>query len=146
MFPGAAELNDSWISSRVRMTLRRSPSGSLTSHPTCGCRRMRPPLAPPRLSLPRNDDAAAHAVETSCETVNPDARIWLLRLAISASPTRSWLTAGTGSCHSRVCLGTSGPRYLATGPMSRWISLYQALANSSANSSGCSSQRRVIRS
>jgi hypothetical protein len=34
---------------------------------------MRAPLAPPRLSVPRNVDADAHAVETSSETDNPDA-------------------------------------------------------------------------
>ena len=39
---------------------------------------MRAPFAPPRLSEPRNVEAEAHAVETSCETVSPDARILLL--------------------------------------------------------------------
>ena len=41
---------------------------------------MRAPLAPPRLSLPRNVEADAHAVETSCETDSPDARIRRLEL------------------------------------------------------------------
>ena len=34
---------------------------------------MRPPLAPPRLSEPRKVEADAHAVETNCETVRPEA-------------------------------------------------------------------------
>ena len=34
--------------------------------------RMRAPLAPPRLSEPRNVDADAQAVETSCETDRPE--------------------------------------------------------------------------
>ena len=38
-------------------------SGSLTSQPLCGSSRIRAPLAPPRLSLPRNVDADAHAVD-----------------------------------------------------------------------------------
>ena len=38
----------------------------MTSQSFCGARRMRAPLAPPRLSVPRNVDADAHAVETSC--------------------------------------------------------------------------------
>ena len=39
---------------------------------------MRAPFAPPRLSEPRNVDADAQAVETSCEIDSPDARIWPL--------------------------------------------------------------------
>ena len=38
---------------------------------------MRAPFAPPRLSEPRKVDADAHAVDTSCGTVRPDARILL---------------------------------------------------------------------
>jgi hypothetical protein len=34
---------------------------------------MRAPLAPPRLSDPRNVEAEAQAVDTSCETVKPEA-------------------------------------------------------------------------
>ena len=44
---------------------------------------MRAPFAPPRLSEPRNVDADAHAVETSCETDSPDARILPLSAAMS---------------------------------------------------------------
>ena len=42
---------------------------------------MRAPLAPPRLSERRNVEADAQAVETSCGTVRPEARIF----AFSAS-------------------------------------------------------------
>ena len=44
---------------------------------------MRAPLAPPRLSVPRNDEADAQAVETSWEMDSPDARILLLSAAMS---------------------------------------------------------------
>ena len=71
---------------------------------------MRAPLAPPRLSLPRNVDADAHAVETSWETDSPEARICAFSAAMSSAPMSSWSTAGTGSCQSSVSDGTSGPR------------------------------------
>ena len=58
----------------------------MTSQSFCGARRMRAPFAPPRLSEPRNVDADAHAVETSWDTVRPDARIFALRSAMSALP------------------------------------------------------------
>ena len=87
-----------------------SSSGSLTSQPLCGSRRMRAPLAPPRLSLPRNVDADAHAVATSWETVRPEARTCSLSAAMSSASISSWSTAGTGSCQSSVSCGTSGPR------------------------------------
>ena len=63
---------------------------------------MRAPLAPPRLSVPRNVDADAHAVETSWETDSPEARICSLRAAMSSAPISSCVTAGTGSCQSSV--------------------------------------------
>ena len=66
--------------SRVRSTVA-SCSGWLTSQPRCGSSRMRAPFAPPRLSLPRNDEAAAHAVDTSWDTGRPEARIWLFSAA-----------------------------------------------------------------
>ena len=44
---------------------------------------MRAPLAPPRLSVPRNVDADAQAVETSWEIDSPEARILPLRAAMS---------------------------------------------------------------
>ena len=47
---------------------------------------MRAPLAPPRLSLPRNVDADAQAVETSSETDRPEARICCFSAATSSAP------------------------------------------------------------
>ena len=47
---------------------------------------MRAPLAPPRLSEPRNVDADAQAVATSCDTDSPDARILAFNVAMSRSP------------------------------------------------------------
>ena len=82
-------------------------------------------------------------MEASCATVSPEPRRVSFRAATSSSPTSSWSTAGTGSCHS-CGSGTHGPRKRVTGPMSRCSSLYQALANASANSSGCSWNRREI--
>jgi hypothetical protein len=100
-------------------------------------------LAPPRLSVERNVDAEAHAVDTRSETERPDSSTVVLRVATSASPTSSPCTGGTGSCHS-CGSGTQGPRKRSTGPMSRWSSLYQALANATENSLGFSRKRREI--
>ena len=44
---------------------------------------MRAPFAPPRLSVPRNVAADAHAIETSWEMDSPDARILPLRFGNS---------------------------------------------------------------
>ena len=143
MPPARELLNAAWMPSRALSTVA-SWSGSLTSQPRCGSRRMRAPLAPPRLSLPRNDAAEAHAVETSWETDSPESRIWRLRAATSSASTSSCVTAGSGSCQSRLSVGTSGPRYRATGPMSRCVSLNHARAKASANSSGFSRKRREI--
>ena len=118
-------------------------SPSLDCQLRCGSSRMRAPLAPPRLSVPRKLDAEAQAVRTSCGTVSPVARIASLSEATSASETSAPSTVGTGSCHGWGS-GTHGPRYRSTGPMSRCSSLYQAFANASANSSGCSRKRREI--
>ena len=98
-----------WIDSSTRSTAASS-SGLLTSQPLCGSSRIRAPLAPPRLSLPRNDEAAAHAVETSCETDRPEARICPLSASMSAPETSSCVTAGSGSCQISTSDGTSGPR------------------------------------
>ena len=46
---------------------------------------MRAPLAPPRLSEPRNVEADAQAVETSCDTDRPEARIFAFSAATSCS-------------------------------------------------------------
>ena len=62
---GLRALNSFWIASSFCSTFASS-AGWLTSQSFCGARRMRAPLAPPRLSLPRNVDADAQAVVTSC--------------------------------------------------------------------------------
>jgi hypothetical protein len=105
---------------------------------------MRAPLAPPRLSVPRNVDADAQAVETSCAIDTPEARMSRLSAAMSSAPISSWVTGGTGSCQICGSAGTSAPRYREIGPMSRWVSLYHALAKASANWSGFSKKRREI--
>ncbi len=50
-----------------------SCAGWLTAQSFCGARRMRAPLAPPRLSEPRKLEAEAQAVETSADTGRPEA-------------------------------------------------------------------------
>ena len=90
---------------------RPSCAGLLTSQSFCGARRMRAPLAPPRLSEPRNVEADAQAVETSCGTVRPDARTFAFSAAMSLSlDQRHDRRAGTGSCQISVSFGTSLPR------------------------------------
>ena len=80
--PGAVPLNSLWMPSSVFSTFA-SCAGWLTAQSFCGARRMRAPLAPPRLSEPRKVEAEAQAVETSCETVRPDARIFSFSAAMS---------------------------------------------------------------
>ena len=70
---------------------------------------MRAPLAPPRLSEPRNVEADAQAAETSWDTDRPEARIFVFSAATSASLIGA-SAAGTGSCQISVSFGTSGPR------------------------------------
>ena len=70
--------------------------GWLTSQSFCGARRMRAPFAPPRLSEPRNVDADAHAVETSCETDRPDARILPFSEAMSLRANQFVIHRGNG--------------------------------------------------
>ncbi|MNZ89796.1 hypothetical protein D3C78_1087320 [compost metagenome] len=84
--PACALLNSFWMPSSLASTLA-SCSGWLAGQDFCGSRRRRPPLAPPRLSEPRKLDAAAHAVDTSCETDRPDASTLLFRPATSLSLT-----------------------------------------------------------
>ena len=95
--------------SRVFSTVDSS-AGLLTSQSFCGARRMRAPLAPPRLSVPRNVEADAHAVDTNWRAVSPEASTMPLRAAMSASPMSSPATGGTGSCQISGSAGTSGPR------------------------------------
>ena len=129
------------MSSSLRTTWANS-SGSLDSQPACGWRRMRPPLAPPRLSLPRNEDAAFHAVDTSCGTVSPEARIASFNSATSAS--LSWLCpVGTMSPQQRL-LGNQRADVAGNRAHVTVDQLEPRLANSSASSAGWSSQRRVI--
>ena len=75
--PDCEPLNSFWIFSSVCRTFASS-AGWLTSQSFCGARRMRAPFAPPRLSVPRNVDADAQAVVTSCEVDSPEARILAL--------------------------------------------------------------------
>ncbi len=77
-------MNSLWMPSRVFSTFASS-AGWLTGQSFCGARRMRAPFAPPRLSEPRKVEADAQAVETSSETVSPEARIWALSEATSFS-------------------------------------------------------------
>ena len=81
--PDCAPLKSCWICSRVRSTCASS-AGLLTSQSFCGARRIRAPLAPPRLSVPRKLAADAQAVETSWEMDSPEARILPLRAAMSS--------------------------------------------------------------
>src|SRR5512136_2221473 len=80
--PDWALLNAFWMPVRVLSTFA-SWAGWLTCQSFCGARRMRAPLAPPRLSEPRKVDADAQAVETSCDTDKPEARTLRLREAMS---------------------------------------------------------------
>jgi hypothetical protein len=82
--PSCASLKVSAMPSRVRSTVA-SVSGSLASQPFCGSSRIRAPLAPPRLSLPRNVEADAHAVATSCPIGMPASSTRCLSAATSAS-------------------------------------------------------------
>ena len=107
--PTWAPLNRVWIPSRVSSTCV-SRGGSFTAHSFCGRRRIRAPLAPPRLSLPRKVDADAQAVDTSAGIESPEARIVALREAMSAASTSACVTGGSGSCQMSASAGTSGPR------------------------------------
>ncbi len=106
--PVWASLNPFCTFSRVASTLA-SCAGLLTSQSFIGARRMRAPLAPPRLSLPRKVAAEAQAVATSSEVLRPESRIRVLSWAMSWASTSSWSTAGTGSCQTKLCFGVSGP-------------------------------------
>jgi len=88
LFPDCELLNFCWMPSSVRSTVVSS-AGLLTAQSFWGARRTRAPLAPPRLSVPRNVDAEAQAVETSWETESPEVRIVALRAAMSSAPISS---------------------------------------------------------
>ena len=106
---------------------------------------MRAPLAPPRLSLPRNVDADAHAVETSCETVRPESRIRRLSSATSSAFDELVVDGGDRVLPDQLLVRDLRARGSASiGPMSRCVSLNHARANASASSSGFSMKRREI--
>ena len=86
--PDCERLKSCWIFSSVCSTFDSS-AGLFTFQSFCGARRIRAPLAPPRLSVPRKLAADAQAVETSWEMDSPDARILPLRSAMSFSPISS---------------------------------------------------------
>ncbi|OQC04170.1 MAG: hypothetical protein BWX79_02546 [Alphaproteobacteria bacterium ADurb.Bin100] len=89
---------------------RASCAGWFTAQSFCGARRMRAPLAPPRLSLPRKVEAEAQAVETSSGTLRPLASTFAFNRVMSPASISGWSTAGSGSCQTRSSAGTSGPR------------------------------------
>ncbi len=60
--PDCEPLKSCWMPSRVCSTVASS-AGLLTSQSFCGASRIRAPLAPPRLSVPRKLAADAHAVD-----------------------------------------------------------------------------------
>ena len=65
---------------------RRGELRRLIDRPVfCGARRMRAPLAPPRLSEPRKLEAEAQAVETSADTDRPEASTAFFSAAMSCS-------------------------------------------------------------
>ena len=87
-----------------------SCAGWLTSQSFCGARRMRAPLAPPRLSEPRNVDADAQAVETSCETERPDARIFAFERGDVLLVDQRMIAGRDRVLPDQLSFGTSGPR------------------------------------
>ena len=86
-------LNSFWIASRVCSTFA-SCAGWLTAQSFCGARRMRAPLAPPRLSEARNVAADAQAVETNSETDKSDAKILAFKTANILLPNQRMIPGG----------------------------------------------------
>ena len=107
--PAADSLNSAWMRSSFRSTVA-SCAGWLACQSFCGASRIRAPLAPPRLSDPRKVDAEAQAVDTSCDTVRPEANTAALSASASVPSINSLTTGGSGSCQSSSSSGTSGPR------------------------------------
>ena len=77
----------------------------MPSQSFCGAKRMREPLAPPRLSEPRYVRALSQAVVTRSETERPEAAI----ACLTSATLYLVLPAGTGSCQIKSSAGTSGP-------------------------------------
>ena len=71
---------------------------------------MRAPFAPPRLSEPRKVDADAQAVDTSCETDSPDARIFALQGGDVLLADQLVVDGGDRVLPDQSSFGTSGPR------------------------------------
>ena len=120
-----------------------SSAASLDAQLRWGSRRMRAPLAPPRLSVPRKRGGRGPGGAHQLLHGEPGGEDRLLEGGDVVVGHQLALDAGTGSCHSWGS-GTHGPRKRSTGPMSRCSSLYQALRERQANSSGCSRKRREI--
>ena len=89
--PDCAPLKSPRIPSRASST-RASSAGSFTAQSLCGARRTRPPLAPPRMSVPRNVDAEAQAALTSSAVDNPESRTAAFSAAASCASIRAWST------------------------------------------------------
>jgi hypothetical protein len=87
-----------------------SSAGWLTSQSFCGARRMRAPLAPPRLSLPRKVAADAQAVVTSWEMDRPEASSLAFSAAMSCVIDQRVIDGGHRVLPDQRFLGTSGPR------------------------------------
>merc|ERR1712127_446255 len=129
-------LNSCLTPCRVGSTFAKS-LGLFTSQSFCGDNWRRDPLAPPRLSVPRNVDAEAQAVATHWVTDKPDFKTLPFNSWISLSPINRCALAGTGSC--QTCgSGVYLPRSREWGPMSRCVNLYHALAKASLNCAGFS--------
>ncbi|SQA02555.1 Uncharacterised protein [Serratia marcescens] len=82
--PACASLKARWMLSSLA-SVAASCAGWLTAQSFCGARRMRAPLAPPRLSEPRKLEAEAQAVETSADTGRPEASTAFFSAAMSCS-------------------------------------------------------------
>ena len=108
LLPRALSLNSPRTFSSAA-SVEASSSVSFTSHEFMGASRTRAPLAPPRISLSRYEDAEAQAALTSDDVLAPDFKIAFLSFLISRLLTRSWSTAGIGSCHINTSSGTSEP-------------------------------------
>jgi hypothetical protein len=67
------------------LSTRASWSGWFAAQSFCGARRIRAPLAPPRLSDDRKVEAEAQAVATSSAGVSPEARICAFSSRTSAA-------------------------------------------------------------
>jgi hypothetical protein len=107
--PDCAPLNAFWIASSEGSTFASS-AGWLTSQSFCGARRMRAPLAPPRLSLPRKLAADAQAVVTSWEIDRPQARIPGLQVRDVLFINQRMVDGGDRVLPDQRFLGTSLPR------------------------------------